>query len=57
METPFSPEPQERPSSSWGTVIGIVLILLLVILAALYVWGERISEEGGVAPTEIRVVQ
>lgn len=54
---PVTTPPAKKQNLSIGTVISIALILLIIILAALYVWGERISKEGGVAPTEIRVVQ
>jgi len=35
------------PSSkqqSWGAVISIIVILLMIIVGAFYTWGKRISE-------------
>ncbi|MHB1769586.1 MAG: hypothetical protein ACYCPH_00675 [Minisyncoccota bacterium] len=32
-------------AQSWGTVISIVLIVLMVIIGAFYAWGQRIAQE------------
>jgi hypothetical protein len=36
------PTPQQQ---SWGTVISIVIILLMVVVGAFYTWGKKIAEE------------
>lgn len=44
-ETP--PQPPQMPSpkqQSWGAVISIVIIVLMIIIGAFYAWGERISQ-------------
>ncbi len=38
-------------AQSWGAVISIIIIVLMVIIGAFYAWGERISEN--TAPTEL----
>lgn len=40
--TPGVPSPQAQ---SWGTVISIVVIVLMIVIGAFYAWGERIAEE------------
>jgi hypothetical protein len=61
MESPlpsYNPDPQssltapqpliKQPSprrQSWGAVISIVIIVLMIVVGAFYAWGKRISEE------------
>lgn len=33
-----------RKAQSWGALISIVVIVLMVIVGAFYAWGKRISE-------------
>lgn len=42
-------EPERK--ASWGALISICILLGLFVIAALYVWGERVHEEGGVIPS------
>lgn len=40
--------PDATPSNkqqSWGVVISIVIIVLMIIIGAFYAWGKRIAEE------------
>jgi len=39
-------ETVEKTKSSWGTVVSILIMLVLFVFAALYVWGERVADEG-----------
>ncbi|MFZ2167707.1 MAG: hypothetical protein WAV50_02435 [Minisyncoccia bacterium] len=40
-------------AQSWGVVISIVVIVLMIVIGAFYAWGERIAEENAlVAPTD-----
>lgn len=39
---PGIPSPQQQ---SWGTLISIVVIVLMIIIGAFYAWGKRIAEE------------
>ncbi len=32
-------------AQSWGTVISIIIIVLMIIIGAFYAWGERIAQE------------
>jgi hypothetical protein len=36
------PTPRQQ---SWGTVISIIVIVLMILIGAFYSWGKRISEE------------
>lgn len=36
--------PDEAPArSSWGSVIGVVIILAMLLVSALYVWGAHVE--------------
>ena len=40
--------PQGIPSpkaQSWGAVISIIIIVLMIIIGAFYAWGKRIAQE------------
>jgi len=39
--TPPMPSPKAQ---SWGAVISIVVIVLMIIIGAFYSWGKRIAE-------------
>jgi hypothetical protein len=39
------PKLPTRKQQSWGAVISIVIIMLMIIIGAFYAWGERISQE------------
>ena len=43
---PIAPLPgvPSRKAQSWGALISIVVIVLMVIIGAFYAWGKRISE-------------
>jgi hypothetical protein len=32
-------------AQSWGALISIIIIVLMIIIGAFYVWGQRISED------------
>jgi hypothetical protein len=36
------PSPQAQ---SWGAVVSIIIIMLMVIIGAFYAWGERIAQD------------
>lgn len=38
----FMPTPAQQ---SWGTIISIVIIVLMVLVGAFYSWGKRIAAE------------
>lgn len=40
-----SPGVQPNERGSIGSVIGIILIVILLVIGAFYVWGQRISEQ------------
>jgi hypothetical protein len=33
-----------KPNASYGALISIVLILAIIVVGAVYVWGQRIEE-------------
>lgn len=35
------PSPKQQ---SWGAVISIIIIMLMVVIGAFYAWGERIAQ-------------
>jgi len=44
--------PQGTPSpkaQSWGAIISIVIIMLMIIIGAFYAWGKRIAQENALA--------
>lgn len=51
---PMTPEPPKK--SPMAGIIAIVLVLILIILGALYAWGERIAEYGDLSPEEAQLV-
>lgn len=38
---PHMPSPKQQ---SWGTVLSIVVIMLMIIIGAFYAWGKRVAE-------------
>ena len=36
-------EPKKNPA--YGTILGIVLIVVILVVGAFYVWGKRLAEE------------
>ena len=43
--TPTNPSPMPSPKAqSWGTILSIIIIVLMIIIGAFYAWGQRISE-------------
>ena len=49
---PGIPSPTQQ---SWGTLISIVVIVLMIIIGAFYAWGERIAEENNIiAPAAVQ---
>lgn len=34
-----------QKQQSWGVVISIVIIVLMIVIGAFYSWGKRIAEE------------
>lgn len=48
---PPTPGVPSRKAQSWGTVISIVIIVLMIVIGAFYVWGKRIEQNQVVFPT------
>ena len=47
-----TPSPKAQ---SWGTVISIIIIVLMVVIGAFYAWGKRIAQERAIiAPSTIQ---
>lgn len=38
---PHMPSPKQQ---SWGALISIVVIMLMIIIGAFYAWGKRVAE-------------
>ena len=44
--------PSEK-QQSWGVLISIVVIVLMIVIGAFYAWGKRIAQENAlIAPIE-----
>ena len=43
MLPPGVPSPKAQ---SWGALISIIVIVLMIIIGAFYSWGKRISQQG-----------
>ncbi len=51
---PQIPAPPSAKQQSWGVVISIVIIVLMIVIGAFYAWGKRIAEEKALsAPTSL----
>ena len=56
METSYIPPQDPQPgvpspkAQSWGTLISIVIIVLMIVIGALYSWGKRIAEQNALNP-------
>jgi uncharacterized protein HemX len=48
-----NPAVEIRTTSSTGSVIAILLIVLLLVMGAFYVWGQRLSEARAVPVTPV----
>jgi hypothetical protein len=42
-----TPSPKQQ---SWGAVLSIIVIVLMIIVGAFYAWGQRVSE--GIVPAD-----
>jgi hypothetical protein len=49
LPPPTSPAPIIKPPSpkqqSWGTIVSLVIIVLMIVVGAFYSWGKRIAEQ------------
>ena len=43
-ETTIPPAMPSPKAQSWGALISIIVIVLMIIVGAFYAWGQRISE-------------
>lgn len=39
------PQPRTAKQQSWGTLIAIIIIVVMVVIGAFYAWGKRIAAE------------
>jgi len=44
--------PLEAKKSNIGSIIGIVIILAVLIIAAFYIWGDKMTQAPKVVPQE-----
>ena len=47
------PKPPTVAQQNWSALISIVIIVLMVIVGAFYVWGKRIAERDAVNPAYV----
>ena len=51
-EPPAVPGAPSAKQQSWGVVISIIIIILMIVIGAFYSWGKRITEQNVfLAPT------
>jgi len=44
-EATQSPAGEPKKAPAYGTILGIVLIVVILVVGAFYVWGERLEQE------------
>lgn len=44
-QPPLSPGVPSPKAQSWGALISIVIIVLMIIVGAFYAWGKRVAQE------------
>ncbi len=54
-QPPVQPMPTMMPSMSqeskhWGPIIGVIVILALLVVAAVYIWGQKLNNDAKQAP-------
>lgn len=49
------PETPSHQQQSWGVIISIVIIVLMIVIGAFYAWGKRIAQQN--APTASTATQ
>ena len=50
--TNFAPAMPPKKRGGMGPLIGIFIIVVLLLVGALYFWGQKLSQQETVAPTE-----
>ncbi len=54
---PVAPTPVSPKKSSWGGILAIIVILILIVVGAFYAWGERIAKDGDLSPEEEQILE
>ncbi len=49
--TPPNPAMPSRKAQSWGALISIIVIVLMIVGGAFYSWGKRIAETNTIPPS------
>lgn len=49
---PQTPAAEEKKSASYGSILGIIVIVAVLVVGAFYVWGERLKTVAPVVPEE-----
>lgn len=52
--TPGVPSPKRQ---SWGALISIIVIVLMIVIGAFYSWGKRIAEQKALMPVPATIQQ
>lgn len=51
METPAPAiKPPTPKQQSWGAIIAMLIIILMIVVGAFYAWGKRVAKERGLLP-------
>lgn len=57
QETPVAQTPVSPKKSSWGGILAIIVILILIVVGAFYAWGERIVKDDDLSPEEEQILE
>ncbi len=44
VEAPRVVVPSAPPKTSWGALVGVVIIVTLLVVAGLYFWGSQLAQ-------------
>lgn len=47
---PILPGVPSQKAQSWGTLVSIIIIVLMIVVGAFYAWGKRIAEQKAFTP-------
>lgn len=56
VEMRLPEEPTEETHSHVGAILGVIIIMLVVLLGAFYIWGGLLKEQAKVVPVETPIV-
>ncbi|NNM83609.1 hypothetical protein HKL94_00080 [Candidatus Parcubacteria bacterium] len=50
MDQPtLPPGTPSHEQQSWGVIISIIIIVLMIVIGAFYAWGKRVAQQGALS--------